>query len=360
MINSKKHYVPILKWKRGERTALQLLNKNLKSHLMPVIEIVPIPWNYVEDCPDKTIDEHLQGIGNQLSEAWSIDSPIFVDLQLLDPEDRLKDGKHPLRYIREESRRVGVKVIPVTGSNQEPDYQSEVKQANKEDRLGVCLRLIDDDFDDLENRLEHLLNLLEVSPQDAYLLIDLQYIPPDNEKKTYISARSILKSIPQTGSWAAIILAGSSFPEHLSDIEPYSAEEIPRAEWLIWKEIAKKSDNIPVFSDYTINNPKLIDIDPRLMKMTANIRYTLDESWLVLKGGQIKQHRWQQIFEMCEKLTKDPRFYGANYSWGDNYIYNCAQRTPGFGPGNAEIWRRVGTNHHLTLVVNQIATFFAT
>lgn len=55
-----RHYVPILKWKRGEQVGLELISDTAKEILTPLIEIVPPPYDYNNDRPAKTMDEHLE------------------------------------------------------------------------------------------------------------------------------------------------------------------------------------------------------------------------------------------------------------------------------------------------------------
>lgn len=66
----KRHYVPILKWKQGEQTALNLLPKFIKESITPLIELPPIEWNYEKEQPKKTIDKHLNGIGDSIDKHW--------------------------------------------------------------------------------------------------------------------------------------------------------------------------------------------------------------------------------------------------------------------------------------------------
>lgn len=356
---NEKHYVPILKWKKGERIALRHLSTDLKSRLTPLIEIAPIDWDYNEECPSKTLSKHLENIGEQLLESWGAEPPVFIDLSLLEPSDQMDDGIHPLTFIRQQAMTKKIKIIPVTGANRDDEYQREVNKANKEDAFGICFRITDDDLDDIEYVLGKLLNSFDVHPEQVDLLIDFDYIPPEDAKKIYISIKSVLNSIPEVDKWRTLTLAGTSFPENLGGFESFSTEEIPRIEWLIWKTLISKKDvkRPPTFGDYGISNPKLTEIDPRLMRGTANIRYTLNESWLILKGGQIKLHGWEQIYYLAEQLVNDKRYFGQTHCYGDAYIFESLAKKERLG--GYEVWRRIGTNHHLTLVINQIASFFS-
>ena len=54
------HYVPVLKGRDGEYGALQTLTPSTRQALTPLVEIPPIPWDFKEEKPAKTIDGHLK------------------------------------------------------------------------------------------------------------------------------------------------------------------------------------------------------------------------------------------------------------------------------------------------------------
>ncbi len=93
------------------------------------------------------------------------------------------------------------------------------------------------------------------------------------------------------------------------------------------------------------------------MRMSASIRYTTDEHWVVARGRNIQQYGSSQYRDLSQRLTNMPDvFNGAEFSAGDRYMKDCADGTEGFG--NPMTWRWVGTNHHLTFVVRQLAKTF--
>ena len=134
----------------------------------------------------------------------------------------------------------------------------------------------------------------------------------------------------------------------------------PRVEWRVWSSLPAASGSIPrlpTFSDYAIDNPEYPDLDFRVIKMTANVRYTTDQDWLIVKGHVIQKGARSQYPGLAAGLSAIAQYCGPEYSWGDGYVNDCANGED--GPGSATTWRQVGTNHHLTFVVNQIASFCA-
>src|SRR6185503_18493121 len=112
----------------------------------------------------------------------------------------------------------------------------------------------------------------------------------------------------------------------------------------------------PSFGDYAISSPDLLDdVDPRMMKLSAAIRYTTDSDWLLIKAGLLRKKGFGQFHDLSKFLLGRPEYKGSSHCWGDEYISLCAVRTQ--QPGSLMIWRKVGTNHHLTLVQQQVASY---
>lgn len=353
------HYVPILKWKRGEQKALEFLAADNKQYLTPLIEIMPIPYDYKNSRPAKTIDEHLHNIGRQISDSWGTRAA-FIDLLWLNTFDRLNDGRDPLTYIMDESRSYGLNLIPVLGTQRDVSYKNAVLQTNNHDHNGVCVRLEEVDFLNIFNRIKSILSDLHIEPESIDLIIDFKQISTNDDARNIIMSSTIINSIPHINRWRTFTISWSAFPENLSNIVAGQISLISRSEWHIWQGLKARErtlNRMPSFGDYVINNPNYNEIDPRFMQMSANIRYTTENNFLISRGRSIKKHGWVQAMNLCNTIINHPQYNGQNYSWGDQYIYDCANGNS--STGNAETWRRVGTNHHLTLVTNRISSFLA-
>jgi hypothetical protein len=155
-----------------------------------------------------------------------------------------------------------------------------------------------------------------------------------------------------------VVLAAASFPEDLSEVDAATVSTLTRREWELWSMLQRRPTLLPrqdlVFGDYGIAHPVPKELDPRTMRMSASIRYTTPDSWLVIKGRNVRQYGFEQYFDLCRALVQRREYRGASFSWGDEFISKCAERES--GPGNATTWRKVGTNHHITLVARQLAS----
>lgn len=90
------------------------------------------------------------------------------------------------------------------------------------------------------------------------------------------------------------------------------------------------------------------------MNMSGNLRYTINNDFLVYKGINTRRNGFGQMQILCQQLVNSQCYCQPQFSWGDTYINDCA--TGICSTGNAETWRRVGTNHHIEFIVNQLST----
>src|SRR5580698_10338778 len=106
-------YVPVLKGKEGEFAALEVLEPDVRQHVMPLIEIPPIQYDYVNERPAKTLDEHISGVAERVRKAWRM-QPLYVDLPWLkEGGERLADGRVAFAAVLEDCLNNGVNAVPV-------------------------------------------------------------------------------------------------------------------------------------------------------------------------------------------------------------------------------------------------------
>lgn len=355
-------YMPILKSRAGEFAALRALGFPRRSHILPMLDIVPPRWDFAKDAPDQSLDEHLAKMVPKIRRAWGPGYPLLVDGYLLKDAGLLASGEHPLSFLMNAARSRGVEVVPVTGVGRGDSYQRAVRAANRADQRGVCIRLEAQDlFEDrlLEQSLKEVLGLVDAEPDGADLVVDLGPITEEEEAKL---ARRLIRALPRLPfslQWRSFCLAGSSFPENVSGIPPDSVGEIPRIEWTLWQVVDENRRSLsrsPCYADYAITHPTPVEVDPRTMRMSANLRYTTDSAWLILRGRNVRDYGYPQFNGLCRKLVDMDEYSGPAFSDGDAYIARCAKRTD--GPGNATTWRRIGTSHHIEFVLAQLLTHY--
>lgn len=353
-----KHYVSVLKAKEGEFNALQETLAATKDTMTPLMEVTPIPWNFENETYSKTIDEHLSKLTDKLNLSWGPERRIFIDSNSLEGNLRMLDGTtHHLLWLFNDFRRVNLLSVPVTGLDKHGDYKAAVRSIKNTDNRGICLRLETEDLinPQLAQRIAAELNYYVLTEQDVDLIIDLKSIAENSLDYALFTVSNVINFVlPNLNNWRSLSVCGSSFPINLTDITANTTDTIDRIEWHFWNRLILMAGlkRKPSFGDYTIAHWNTVELDPRIMTMSASIRYTCDDYWLIIRGISVKKESGQH-HNLCSILIARPEYCGAAYSWGDNYINECAARR--VGPGNPTTWRKVANNHHFQKVAVQLA-----
>lgn len=348
-------YVPVLKGKEGEFSALEVIPQKLKQEIMPLIEIPPVPYDYASKRSTKTFDSHLESFPERFRKCCPA-SGLYVDLARFAEDKSLTRGFEAILTSLADLYRPPKLVV----SRRSSDYWlKSVHHYSGSTSNGICVRLQVKDFQedvDLDGDVTRLLDRTGKSGSASDLIVDLEDLGSDVSRAVLV-ARSVLSMIPLKGEWRSIALAAASFPEDLSDVDAASEVVLPRREWDLWRTLQRRPTSLPrpdiVFADYAISSPVSKELDPRTMRMSANIRYTTENEWLVIKGRNVREYGFSQYFELCRALVEHTQYRGSSFSWGDKFIEECALGNA--GPGNATTWRKVGVNHHVTLVRDQIS-----
>jgi hypothetical protein len=351
--SNKLPYVPILKAKQGEFKALATLQEDIKTRLVPFIDMPNNPRN--EKGGKKPLETYIGKRMEDLSKAWGSAEPLYVDMLRVDSTERTSTGDHSLIALSEAATKHQVEVMFVTGLDRDNDYQNAFFTIMRDRKQPICLRLDLQDMQrpaTLKSQIEGLLHRIAWDLSKIHLLLDFGHIPQPGLDRFVDIAIAALGVLEQIGTFGKIFIAGTAFPENLSGIKSNSEALIQRLECLLWERVSSEHNSIQ-FSDYGIQNPILSDVDPKAMNASGHIRYTLDGHFLILKGYSLKAgEKYAQFHSLAQGMIKHKGYSGKDYSWGDLFLFDCANRSA--HPGRLSDWRAVGTSHHLTLVGNSL------
>jgi hypothetical protein len=377
-IFSPNHYVPILKWKRAELRALQGLESQDKERMTPLIELVmpkvSSPYKDKAKKIRKTPEEiflevvlkfktqRAKEIPKEIQNAWG-NAPIFLDFSLLyEAQSTTRLKIESMKEIIWAGATLGLRLIPVLNLNDEREIKQTACALSKQYGQGFCLRVALSDLDDLDRlnqKLEAFLTSFDVLERNIDLLIDLKNITEESNR--YIHCVNLSQQLRSIAKWRNVIMGAGSFPEDLTNCKFDEATFIPRLEWKGWLSHAraKQLKRVPTFADYTIRNP-IFKESSQFYPPTTSIRYTQEETWMVMKGKKLKF----QMYLANAKLLAASRehFYGKTFSAGDRYVSEKADHYEAYiknprikGTGGSEDWIYAGINHHLVLAARQIA-----
>lgn len=349
-------YVPILKGRAGEYAALRRTSMEDRVGMLPLVEIPPIPLNYETNRPATSVQNHIANTGGKLSQSWGTGAPILVDANAL-PDDGGTVVQHPLLTILNAARADGVVAVPVASTISSDRYLDAVLSAIADEGCAVRLDIAgsDENGEDVPEAVSRVIQHLEVDRTEVDLILDFGEIPQGSGTARRLF-QGVLAEVGDVEPWRSLTVAATSFPVDLAAFDRDSASFVSRTEWSAWKEMVAKigeGKRAPAFGDYTIANPVVRAIDPRIMQRSAQIRYTTDDAFLVIKGRSVKIHGSDQQHELARRLVSRAEFRGRDYSDADARIADCADETS--GPGNAQTWREIGVGQHLAFVTREVA-----
>lgn len=343
-----KHYVPVLKAKQGELTALFGLTDAQKNIFTPLLELVS----------EKTEIKQIEKTSTQIKKALN-DKIFFVDVYFPKSEYKTKELAKILHKFLQLSIKDDLQCIPVIGLERDAEFVQTVKDYIDSQGAEICIRLFVSDLKkkNLSDLITALLKQLKRTSKQSHFIFDLAEIDNSHVDTLSLMLQTVIPTLPLLNEWNTFTLCSSAFPQTMGSVKSGS-NNIERGEWILWSELLGQKSTIgrmPTFGDYAINYPQLSDgYDPITMDTSANIRYTSDDYWLILKGKGLKKAGYDQFFSLSKLLTKLPEYMGESFSTGDKYIKDCSDRKA--NKGNTTTWRFVGTNHHLVFVGNQIAS----
>ncbi|MEU9807577.1 beta family protein [Mycobacterium sp. NPDC050853] len=364
------HYVPILKGRLGEFSALSHMQSEGTPRYTPLIEFVP-----TGDELDDNGDPRLEAVKttvtktrDRLLKNWVDNSDMIVDVHGLPPIP----GYFPVVELVEWffTNHAEAQVIPTcrpTDAN-DPLLVDLLRNALSEfsDRK-VCIRLADEDLDERDEpiaiTLDRLLTGLQADPKDVDLVVDFGAINESSVSFASRVARLIIADLPDLDAWKSVTLAAGGFPTDLQDVKPLTITELQRWELVMWRELRDRFTGrrrVPSFGDYGVAYPRQL-FSGVAFAPAPQIRYTAPEAWLILKGRRNDRRGFAQFLDICRKITEHAAFT-PGLSWGDRQIAEKAlfadQDPPPAEarPGNPTTWRAIGTSHHMAYVIDRLTT----
>lgn len=343
------HYVPVLKVKRGERKALQRISPIYHSRIIPLLEIV-------KRKPGKTLSEHLDTAFADLSDTVRPYPRCLIDAREI-AADRQAGADEVFRRAAAE----GIVFTPVTGVSRTVDLTPALAYRTN----GLALRLTRAEFEQggLTGRIDAFLITQGLVPEEIDLIIDLGGVEGLIVEGIEALTDAFITEVPVHQRWRTFTISSCSFPLNMSVVQRNSEVLVERSDWVSWRNnLYGRRNNLqrlPTFSDCAIQRPEGVeDFDPIRMQVSASIRYSLEEEWLLIKGQSTRSRRpGEQFPALAQKLVYGSlrsRFYGAAHCDGCRSMKAAADGESGLG--SPEVWRQLGTIHHISVVTQALAS----
>jgi hypothetical protein len=349
-------YLPMLKSKSGEFDALFRLSTKCKEKIVPLFEVTPKEFDHDSNSKPKTLQQHLITFCKKIIKKWPTNN-CFIDTNLIN--DQEIEGIECIEFIYSELAEKNIFPMPVISLKSNEHINNAIKNIlalNQIQDIGLRIDINDVTSSLFRENLDELLTALDVAIDDCHIIFDLKDSAFSQKEDFSDAILDLLKDFPYFHQWKSFSIVGGAFPS-MGTIKK-NIDYIPRHDWLFYKYLVRKfsqeSFYRPInYGDYSIVTPGYFEFDPKKMSRSANIRYTHDKDWLVVKGRALKVSAdWQQYFEQAKKIVESAYYLGENYSDGDLHIKKCADKKT--TSGNSNTWIRVGSNHHFTKVLNDL------
>jgi len=338
------HYVPVLKIKRGEKAALTRLGASQRARVTPLLEVV--------ERADRTLERHVQTTFAKLADTASLYSRFFLDVHEL-----VADGPAAAHLVFSTAQAQGLSFTPIVRLS---DPAIAAAALNYQGH-GIALRVRREEFEagDLGFRTTAFLSEHGISASDVDLIVDLGGVQDLIQVGIAGLATAFLDEVPHHADWRTLTMSACSFPKGMGRVERLSHDSVDRADWLAWRDSLHESRSqlvrLPTFSDCAIQHPSGVEgFDPRIMAVSAVARYTLAESWLLIKGQSTRIVLPSVQFpNLATRLVYghlQSHFAGAGHCVGCRGIKDAADGAGGYGSAGA--WRQLGTIHHMATVLD--------
>lgn len=354
-------YVPILRRRSAELSALtNTLNEDFRQ-VTPLFEMCEqiLPDERREALADVDNNVYFYDVIKSLASCCGR-KPYFIDFVNVEDVFSIQRGRHPIEAYFDVLDFHLLEAIPVTGLNRSDAFQTAIEKVVRSFGTAVCLRLTHQDIRDplLVPKLQLVLRRFQLSPERVDLLVDLKLINHGSP-----SIEEICSRLPMLTNWRTFTVASGAFPEFLSELEKNSEHELDRSDWLHWKlgvSGRSKLPRIPTYSDYTIQFPQAPKPLKFLPNVSASIRYSAPEYWVVMRGEGLRNQdgaKFDQYWGQANSLMYRDEYSGGDFSFGDQYVSRIGSQTK--QTGNPATWLRAGINRHIALTTRQISQYFS-
>jgi hypothetical protein len=245
---------------------------------------------------------------------------------------------------------------PVTGVTRNADVVPALEHRDH----GLALRLTRTEFEagQLPAAVGAFLDTHGVSPAEIDLIVDLGAVEEMVVDGVAALTDAFLSAVPHHQDWRTFTLSASAFPVSMGGVDRHSHDLVERSDWLAWRDHLHSARHslarLPTYSDYAIQHPLGVEgFDFRIMQVSATIRYTKEEHWLLVKGESTRSVLPSAQFPLlATRLVYghlQQHFAGSAHCRGCQSIKAAADGVAGYG--SAGVWRQLGTIHHLTTVI---------
>jgi len=335
-------YVPFLRWKAGEKTALLRLSTQAK------IDSVPYILLGADNFKDKKATKRTPALtaahafATELVRCWG-PSPIYLDATPLAITSGLIT---PLESAADQVAVAGGKIIPALSLKSTNAYQNAVIAVARKYSTGVALRV---SLSEMTNA-KTWIRSWPFALSETDLIIDL-----DNSVEAVAALGSAVVNafltLEQGGDWRSVTISGTSIPDNFTGLAA-GLYERERIEYSLWRALS--SSKLPYvlhYGDYATVSTAT-PAPGIAWGYPITVKYTLPQSFLICRGVRTRgfgaQDMSVQLVKHAQSIVGWPSRSPLSHCWADKQIDAIAAGLA--GPQGLGHWVSLGVNRHMELV----------
>jgi len=350
MINT---YVPILRWKQGERIALNNLSATGRIDVTPHLVIsqaqygdTKLPKAEPKNPPKKPPVTAADYLAKQLLDAWG-PTKFYLDAADLPGTP----ANHHLDNIGASANAAGLHLVPSVKRSSPPAYHAAIQRRIAADNRGTALRISLGDLTSMNTWF----GSWYCPPADTDLIIDVANSAA-NVLALGVPAFQAFANLYQAQAWRSVTVAGGNIPAMLTGYN-VGPTLLPRAELDLWNALNAHGLGYNLdFGDYATIGPDA-STDDIPGPVPINAKYTPNNThFLVLHGVKTKGPgsvaRDVQYRSYAAQIIQFAGRIPLATCWGDGQIN--AITNPGNSPGSPATWVSYSVNRHIELTRSQL------
>ena len=130
-------YIPILRWKRGEKRGIKAVSEAMAQDVCPLIAVTEETF---ADQPETSRSEVVSAtflFADEVFKHWGA-RPFYLDASEIQPSTT---GTHPLLDTAKQCRELGARLTPATTLRASESYEAAVLNVAQTDACGVALTI---------------------------------------------------------------------------------------------------------------------------------------------------------------------------------------------------------------------------
>lgn len=326
-------YIPHLRSKAGEVTALQKLGPVAASRMLPLVHIVTKP---------------PAAFAKAMAGAWA-GKPMALDGGYnYDVKNSIADFSAMYKTLGDG----GVGVFPSLSVGAPAKYVASIQPHVGKYAAGLLVKTSLNDLGSAAGWVQ----AQSWKTSDVDLVLDLKHIGGYGPGMLApVVTQQLAKNVAK-GQWRSVTLASAAAPKDFTNLAA-GRNDVARLDWQLWSAVRGTVPFALDYGDYGVGHPDL-DEPPgvAMVSATVSVRYTTKDNWIAIKGkpqsGKKGQPMHPQYLGHAKLLTKDVQFGGVNPCWGDDSINQISNGK--LSPGSRAKWVEYSVNRHLSLVARDL------